>query len=93
MSQVNEAILRSSQASKNKQELVRKLENLSKELQAKSDLLVQEEEKKKIVEDKLAKEEMRTKELTQSLGESQVQIAALNTKLLSMAQQIHHLQN
>lgn len=93
MSQVNEAILRSSQASKNKQELVRKLENLSKELQAKSDLFVQEEEKKKIVEDKLAREEMRTKELTQSLGESQVQIAALNTKLLSMAQQIHHLQN
>lgn len=93
MSQVNEAILRSSQASKNKQELVRKLENLSKELQAKSDLLVQEEEKKKIVEDKLAREEMRTKELTQSLGESQVQIAALNTELLSMAQQIHHLQN
>lgn len=42
VSQVNEAILRSSQASKNKQELVRKLENLSKELQAKSDLLVQE---------------------------------------------------
>lgn len=85
MSQVNEAILRSSQASKNKQELVRKLENLSKELQAKSDLLVQEEEKKKIVEDKLAREEMRTKELTQSLGESQIQIAALNTELLSMA--------